>query len=318
MTSPVASKVASVWDAAGLLAKAQRYAEEMLRQDRDDWRFAFWSSLTLEVVARAALAHINPVLLAEPDDWNNLYYALGHTPTAPKFSPKSIPITKVLDRLQELVPNFDKELKNACLVHTGKRNAELHSNDTPFDDEKNSEWMSLFYRSCLVLLDSMGKQLSDLVGASDAAVAKRLIDATTDKAAQAVVGTIDAHAKVWSAKDDAFRQHATAQVTVWAVRESGHVVDCPSCQSKALVFGDPIAAPMKTINEDTITERQTVLPNKFECIACGLKISGLSRLTAARLGNSYTRTSTYNAAVYYGPTDSDDEPDEDNNEPYSH
>lgn len=316
MTSPVASKVPSVWDSAGLLAKAQRYFEEMLRHDRDDWRFAFWSSLTLEVVARAALAHINPALLAEADDWNNLYYALGYTPTAPKFSPKSIPITRVLDRLQDLIPDFDKELKNACVVHTGKRNAELHSNDSPFDNAKDSEWLPLFYRSCLVLLAFMGKQLSDLVGADEAAVAKSLIDAATDKAAQAAAGTIAAHSKVWSAKDDAFRQSMAAMAATWALPQSGHVVDCPACQSKALLVGGPIAAPTKTINEHKITERQTFLPSKFECIACGLKVSGLSQLTAAGLGNSYKRTLTYDAAEYYGPADPDDDPEEDNNEPY--
>jgi hypothetical protein len=318
MTSPVVAKVQSVWDGAGLLAKAQRYFEEMLRHDRDDWLFAFWSSLTLEVVARAALAHINPTLLADPDDWNNLYYALGNTPTAAKFSPKSIAVTKVLDRLQELIPDFDKELRNACVVHTGKRNAELHSNDTPFDNAKDSEWLPLFYRSCIVLLTSMGKQLRELVGVDEAEVAKRLVDAASDKAAQAVAGTIAAHSKVWSAKDNSDRQSMAAKAASWALPQSGHVVVCPACQSMALLAGSPIAAPTKSIHDDKITERQAFLPSKFECIACGLKISGLSQLTAAGLGNSYKRTLTFDAAVYYGGTDPDDDPEEeeDNNEPY--
>ncbi len=38
--------------------------------------------------------------------------------------------------------------------------------------------------------------------------------------------------------------------------------------------------PHKTIKEDEITETQEYLPTQFECIACGLKIFGLSRLNA--------------------------------------
>jgi hypothetical protein len=314
MTSPVTAKVPSSWDSAGLLAKAQRYVEEMLRHDRDDWRFAFWSSLTLEVVARAALAHISPALLAEEKDWNNLYHALGHTPTAAKFTPKSIAVTHVLERLHELIPEFDKELKNACVVQIGKRNAELHSNETPFDNPKDSEWLPLFYRSCIVLLNFMEKQLDDLVGSGEAAVAKSLVDAATDKAARAVARTIAAHREVWSGRDDAVRESMIAKAADWAVPQSGHRVACPSCGTTALLTGDPIGAPIKDIREHTITERQSFLPSRFECVACGLKISGLSQLTAARLGNSYKRKLTYDAAEYYGTTDEPEE--EDNNDPY--
>jgi ribosomal protein L37AE/L43A len=36
----------------------------------------------------------------------------------------------------------------------------------------------------------------------------------------------------------------------------------------------------------------------FECVACGLKISGLSYLSACGLGDTYTGTFTYDAAEY--------------------
>src|ERR1700730_12833356 len=96
-TIPVASS--STWDSGAMLAKAQRYAEEMQRHAHDDWQCAFWSSLVLELIARSALAKVSPVLLADNTNWNNLYHALGNTPTVPKFSPKSITITDVLSRL---------------------------------------------------------------------------------------------------------------------------------------------------------------------------------------------------------------------------
>ena len=116
-----------VWNDAALLSKARRYIEEMQAYDHDDWQFAFWSSLALELIARASLANVSPVLLAETNEWTQLYFALGHTPTTQEFIPKSVGISEVLTRLQAINPAFEKELRDFCSIHTGMRNAELHS-----------------------------------------------------------------------------------------------------------------------------------------------------------------------------------------------
>ena len=47
-------------------------------------------------------------------------------------------------------------------------------------------------------------------------------------------------------------------------------------------------------------QRQTMLPSAFECIACGLRISGLSKLSACGLGDAFTAKSTYSAAEFFG------------------
>jgi hypothetical protein len=43
-----------------------------------------------------------------------------------------------------------------------------------------------------------------------------------------------------------------------------------------------------------------MLPSSFECTACGLRISGLSKLSACGLGDAYTAKSTYSAAEFFG------------------
>ena len=40
-------------------------------------------------------------------------------------------------------------------------------------------------------------------------------------------------------------------------------------------------------------QRQTMLPSSFECLACKLKISGISKLSACGLGDAFTATSTF-------------------------
>ena len=232
-----------------------------------------------------------------------------------KFVPKSIAITEVLSRLGTILPEFAKELENFCVIHTGNRNSELHSGDTPFDGVKSSSWLPSFYRSCDILIASTDGTLEELLGDEQAAAARKQIVAAKDVAAKAVAGIVKAHETVWAGKTGKERDKLTAQATVWATRHDGHVGECPACKAKALMLGEPIAAPKKTIENDLITETQLFLPSRFECVACGMKISGLSQLSACGLGDTYKQTSTYDAADYYS---SQEEPDyaEDNNEPY--
>jgi len=82
-----------------------------------------------------------------------------------------------------------------------------------------------------------------------------------------------------------------------------------------LVQGEPVSAPSQKLEDDEITETQEYLPAQFECIACGLKITGLSKLAVAGLSDRYKKTNTYDAAEYYAPTDNWYEYEEDNNEP---
>lgn len=185
----------------------------------------------------------------------------------------------------------------------------------PFEGVSSSTWLPSFYRSCEVLGKSLDMSLKDLFGDDEAKVAKQVMSAAKDAAANSVKGSISAHKTVWESKPAPERAKLGVQAEVWAKRQDGHVVNCPACASKALLHGDPITEPKKTIKDDLITETQTCLPTKFECIACNLKISGLSQLAASGLGDPFKKTSTYDAADYYKIEDDMSGYEEDNNEP---
>jgi hypothetical protein len=157
----------------------------------------------------------------------------------------------------------------------------------------------------------MGMTLNEFVGKDEAKVAQKLITAAADVSAKAVKGEVEAHKKVWLSKGEKERTKLAAQA---ATREAGHRIDCPACASHALVVGDPVSAPLKKLNDAEITETQEYLPNQFQCVACGLKIAGLSRLTVVGLGERYKKTQIYNAAEYYAPSDDNAGYDDDNNE----
>ncbi|WP_019936615.1 hypothetical protein [Bordetella sp. FB-8] len=304
------------WDPEALYLKAQRYVQHMSALDSDDWEYALWSGFSLEFLARAALANVSPALLAETDkNWTSLYHALGFTPTEEKFAPKSIAVSEVFKRLTAILPDFTKEHEGFGILHTGRRNAELHTGELAFDGIKASVWQPRFYQTCEILLSSIGTTLEDFFGEDEAKVARELIDAAADESAKAVKGEVEAHKKVWLAKGEQERLKLSAQASVWATRQAGHRVYCPACASQALVVGGPVSAPVQRLSDGEITETQEYLPNRFECIACGLKILGLSRLTVVGLGDRYKKTQVYDAAEYYAPNDDYAGYEEDNNEP---
>lgn len=305
------------WDSKALHSKAQKYVEEMFTCHRDDWKFCFWSSLAIELLARAALAKVSPTLLADLSDWNNVLSALGYQPTAAKFSPKSITTREVLRRLRQILPSFDTELENFCAVHSDRRNSELHSGHLAFEGVRDSSWLPGFYKCCDVLLRALDSNLEEFLGTQEAEVAQKLIASAADNAAKAIVSTVNSHEMVWLGKSDDERKQLCSQATIWATKHIGHRVECPACKSVAILLGEPISAPAKTLKNDMIIETQAYLPGKFECIACGMKIGKLSQLSAIGLGDSYKSTHTYDAAEYYaGTEDFHTEWEDDNNEPF--
>lgn len=309
--------LAAAWDPQALYDKAERYIQQAHGLDKDGWDYALWTSLSLELLARAALANVHPALLAEPDrQGSNLVSALGFEPFEKKFAPKSISISEAFRRLTALVPAFLSEHETFGIQHTGRRNAELHSGEVPFDGVKGSSWQPRFYQTCSVLLGSMGKTLEEFVGADEAKAADALISAAADESAKAVQGDVDAYRKVWEAKEEKERTRLIAQAELWSNRQTGHRVDCPACTSPALVYGGPVAPATRKIEDDVIIERQEYLPSHFECVACGLKINNLSRLAIVGLADRYINTQDYDAAEYYArPADEWAGYEEDNNEP---
>lgn len=285
------------WSSDALLSKAVVYADKMHGHSADDWEFGFWSALGLELLARAALAHISPTLLADGKDWQSIHYALGGRAIEKKFKPTSIGTARTLDILHRLLPDFRKELHDFAGQHIGRRNAELHSAEEVFAGLRSSLWLPEFYAACEVLLKSMDKGLSDMF--PDAQGATEMIASLQDVAAKSVQKDINSHHNVWENSSEKERADAVAQATAWATRQRGHRVECPACGSPGLVIGTAHGTVSTDVDEITIHERQPMLPAEFRCIACKLRIVGFSKLKACGLGDVFTATSSYDVAEYF-------------------
>lgn len=295
----MATKTPHEWSSEALADKAARYADLMLEQPRHDWTFGFWSALCLEMIMRGAVAHVSPVLLADTKDWSNTLFALGKKGLAGKLSPKSIDTTEVISRLGSLVPEFNRELANFCVLHVQRRNAELHSAELPFDNLNTSTWLPQFYEVCSVLLAAQGSSLVDIFGDDEAKTASTLIEANKDEASKSVKSTINAHKTIWEEKPADERKKLAGHAEATASRAEGHRVKCPSCGSVALLHGSPAGAESSGYKDGVIFVRQPMLPSSFECKACGLKIVGYSKLNACGLGGTFTFTSYRDPVDYF-------------------
>lgn len=136
------------WSKDALFNKAQRYTQQMLELPRDEWQFVLWSTLVLELLARASLSRVSAALLADAKDRSNILFSIGISPKAAKFIPKSVDITEVFARLSQVCPDFTPEIEGICLQHMARRNEELHSGDTPLDGLGVATWLPGFYRAC--------------------------------------------------------------------------------------------------------------------------------------------------------------------------
>lgn len=275
--------------------------ERALNAPRDDDLFPFWSSLALEFLARATLAHVSPVLLAEVSepDGRNLLHALGLVPKIKNFVPKSLQTSDVLTRCEQIVPDFTKELELFYRGLTNKRNEELHSGGLPFSQLQNHTWLPRFYEASSVFLEFQGKKLSDFVGMEEAKAAEIMLKAVADEAAKSVQKLINAHAEVWKNKDQKEKDTLVAAAKKAARPWLGHVVDCPACGSKALLHGEEIRQQPPVLENEELVVRSLMLPVELVCEGCGLAIKGHSQLYAAGFGSQFTNTVKYDPVDFY-------------------
>ena len=139
--------------------------------------FPFWATLSLDLLARAALSHHHPVLLAstnEPErDGRHVFYAVNHMPKVKKYIPRSIDSTDVFRRCEELIDDFTSEHREVCAGMLGRRNEELHSGGAPFLDLKDARYVGGFVEHLIAHTPTRLPRLTELLTRGKAARCRR-------------------------------------------------------------------------------------------------------------------------------------------------
>src|SRR5262245_61154588 len=113
------------WDSDSLYSKAALYFERVQDEDRHSPAFAFWCALSLELLARSAVAKISPALLADATSHTDgILYAL-ELPRRTEKPPTSIGTKQVIELCELLVDRFEEDERKVALALAAFRNAEL-------------------------------------------------------------------------------------------------------------------------------------------------------------------------------------------------
>ena len=190
------------WQRDPLWAKARLYLEHAVEDHGDESRFGLWCALGLEFLGRAALASISPTLLAEPDrDHRFLLHALDRG--SEKVARRSIKAQQVFSLCQTLFKEFTEEDLKAALALVGRRNDELHSGNSAFDEYPSKLWIVAFYRICRALTKAMGESLETLLGKNAAAVATKMLAESEKEVRQQVERSIADHRRQFEERPSA-------------------------------------------------------------------------------------------------------------------
>lgn len=244
----------------------------------------------LELLSRSTVANFSPVLLAEPDkEQRHILSALGlGSSTAQR---KSIATNQVLRLCKELIPQFTDDELSIALALAGRRNEELHSGAAAFVEYKHQMWIGGFYKCCKVLAEAQGESLTSLLGEEEAQTAEKIIEEVASEVTSRVKSKIAAFAKVFGEKEheeqEILKQASEVQGQLLSHRQH-HRVECPACKSVATVQDDTYGREQIENKEDEIIVRQSVIPTKFSCEACGLKLTGYGELMAANIADHFT------------------------------
>lgn len=296
------SKEKMSWTYDSLWQKTQEYVKKAMDEDRDGPLFPFWSTLALELLARATLAKIHPALLADPQG-DNILYAFGYGTVK---NPKSIPSKTLLIRCQAVVPEMTDEDIKFCMSMVERRNEELHSGSSAFDDLPTHLWLAKYFRVCKMLLAFQGHELVDLFGGEETVAAEKMIAAAEHKIVAKVRKLVEEARRNFQMLDKSVREEKSAEGETLAQREiysnrerTSKLVDCPSCRAKAFLSGEKISEREPKLIEGSLYTERVILPTKFHCFSCDLFIEGHENLHAVELGGQFTLWDEHDPFQYY-------------------
>lgn len=284
------------WDSDSLLQKAKLFIFQAQKEDREGPLFALWLTLALELLGRAALARVHPLLLADPRNPDNVYYAIGQ-----QTKGSSVAAVTVFRRCRRIVPTFTEQDLEFVLALMDRRNEELHSGALAFENWPTRAWLAGYYRVCSVLAAFLGLDLPELFGQAEAGAASAMIEADARRTEVVVADRIAAVKSNWDQLTPEERSAAAirgkgfdGRYKPTSIRER-----CPACHQVCWLSGEVVAELSARADEDEIVRDIVVLPTTLACGYCGLELSGYGQLHAAGFGGQYTVTSRSDPVEYY-------------------
>lgn len=275
------------WNSDDLLSKARLYIDRAYRSIDEPSSFALWIILALELLARSAISNVHPILLANPTQVKNLYYAIGREELC-EF-PKSVPAKTIYERCETLFDDFTPRETKYCNALRELRNAEIHSGEAVLDLIPIPNWQLRYYRVCQIFLNTLDLDLDDFFPLDHIDSIVEILN-TDEKKERTTVENLLAQARraagAIELDIDRHRQSLNYLSSIDVDRIIGRYdVDCPVCTSSGEIGIKRISMSEIKLEDDVPFRTVTYLPIFFHCRSCNLWLNSYSRMVMARLGD---------------------------------
>jgi hypothetical protein len=290
--------VTAPYDYSALWLKAKLFLNHAMdeKEPRSYDERALWAALALELLAKAALARVSPLLVAAPtEDGTNLLIASGLVAGDARFN--SVKARTLYSRCHKAFKPFNEREAQAI---TNARNEYLHGSGVGVTGIPPAVWWPKFWAQASILVNALDKTTVDLVGPERAAIVEThlaqnkqnvahrlemLIARARQRLAQHQSGDLPARV----AAEWARPVHLEAGLS----HRSAHA--CPACGASGVLEGEYIdeAEPRyEQTTEDNYDAwmELTVAADHFSCETCRLVLDTYELLEEAGLPSSFEDT----------------------------
>lgn len=225
----------SPFDADGLWLKARMFINRAMDPHRDFEEQAFWACAALELLGKAALSHVSPLLIANPsDDGKSLLAASGAFGAA---DATSIQAKAVWARSSRLFKPFSES--EAKKLSVG-RNEYIHSASIGFEAIPEHAWWPAYWAQAVILLQHLDQEVADFVGAMEAlAVEKHLATQRSNLARQLEARLEHARSMLQRHNADTLSARMASQWASFALPVGAFSTEatCPACGTEDAELG---------------------------------------------------------------------------------
>ncbi|WP_298661331.1 hypothetical protein [uncultured Thiothrix sp.] len=285
-----------------LYTKSKVYASRALRAKThgDLEEYQLWAAMALELLAKASLAGVHPALVADPTHSESLFAACG-VPISPDV--KTITAKTLYQRLGHISPKIDHRVQKFCEQLSLRRNSEIHSGESPFAGMSADAWEAKYWYAAQRFLEVQRKDLSEWLGADEAAAPTQLIN-DSEQAIMMAVRTrighlqedfLNAHKNPKERSEFIAVNESRLAYRRWrefdGSMEGFDLARCPCCGAKGIIGG---VLWHEEVSEDTDgldpwIERveKTFGSEEFLCEVCNLHLKGRQELQATDLPSEF-------------------------------
>ncbi|MEU7559989.1 hypothetical protein [Streptomyces eurythermus] len=234
--------MSSPFNHEALWVKAKLFLNRAMDDDlRSFDEQALWAALALELLAKAALARVSPLLIAEPnEEGTNLLIASGLVKGDARFT--SVRAKTLMARCHKAFKPFDQS--EAMKIING-RNEYLHSSGAGFMAIPPHAWWPRYWAQAAILVTALDRDIEELVGSDREPTVTKYLEQNAkniEQRTEALIERAKQRRQQWLDGTLPARVAAEWKSGQYLSASMAHseAATCPACESAGLLEGEEV------------------------------------------------------------------------------